>query len=136
MFDAAVTLTGLQPLVNAVEQRIAAGAAIEPDVPAPSPLLHRDLFTTHQQIKELDRKISATRKQYGDDAVDRSDYLAFEDERYEALNRLSSTAAGSWQDLAAKAATLKIPDVLDDSPRCMALAESLASDVLQFSDRI
>jgi hypothetical protein len=132
MFDAAVTLTGLQPLVNAVEQRIAAGAAAEPDMPA-APLPDRDLVDAHQEIKELDQKISATLKQHGDDADERPDYLKFEDERYDAIEHLSSTAAQSWEGAAAKASTLKMRDILGDCERTAALAESLADDVLRLS---
>ena len=132
MFDAAVTLTGLQPLVGALEQRLAAGAAAEPDMPpATSPPPDRDLYGTHQKIQELDRKISATLlKQHGDDADEHPDYLKLEDERFEAIYRLSSTPARSWQDIAAKASTLKMQGVLEDYGRTAALAKSLADDVL------
>jgi hypothetical protein len=132
MFDAAVTLTGLQPLVSDVEQRYAAAAAAEPNRLA-APLPDRDLVHAHQEIKELDQKISATLKQHGDDTDERTDYLKFEDERYDAIERLSSTAARSWEGAAAKASTLKMREVLEDHERTAGLAESLADDVLRLS---
>jgi hypothetical protein len=60
-------------------------------------------------------------------------YLRFEDERYDAIERLSSTAARSWEGAAAKASTLKMRDVLEDCKRAAGLAESLADDVLRLS---
>jgi hypothetical protein len=132
MFDAAVALTGLSQLVSAVEQRCAAGAAAKPDSPAP-PLPDRDLADAHQEIKDLDQKISATINQHGDDATERPDYLKFEDERYDAIERLSSTKAQSWEGAAAKASTLKMREVLQDYSRTKVLAESLADDVLRLS---
>jgi hypothetical protein len=132
MFDAAVTLTGLQPLVSNVEQCLAAGAATEPAMPSePPPPSDSDLIEAHQEIEELDLKISATIKQYGDDAVDRPDYLAFEDERYEALDCVSSTPALTGRGITAKASVLKMREVLEDPTWVVALAESLADDVLR-----
>jgi hypothetical protein len=134
MFDAAVTLTGLQPLVSDVEQRLAAGAAAEPAMPSePPPPSDTDLIDAHQEIEELDRKISAALKQHGDDANEHPDYLKLEDERYEAIDLLSSTAAHSVRGICAKASTLKMREVLEDYARTRALAESLAADVLRLS---
>ena len=130
MFDAAVTLTGLRPLVTGIEERLAAGAAAEPDMPPdPSTPSDRDLIDAHQEIKELDQKISATLKQYGDDADEHPDYLKFEDERFEAIDRLSSTPAHSVRGICAKASTLKMREVLEDCKRTAALAD----DVLRLS---
>jgi len=132
MFDAAVTLTDLQPLVSDVEQRYAAAAAAEPDMPSETaPPSDTDLIEAHQEIEELDRKISATLKQHGDDAGEHPDYLKLEDERFEAIDRVSSTPAHTGRGITAKASVLKMREVLEDPARIVALAESLADDVLR-----
>jgi hypothetical protein len=128
------TLTGLRPLVTGIEERLAAEAAPEPDMPEiPSPPSDGDVIDAHQEIKELDRKISATLKQYGDDAAERPDYLKLEDERFEAIDLLGGTLAHPVRGICAKASTLKMRDVLQDHGRMPALAESLADDVLRLS---
>jgi hypothetical protein len=135
MFDAAVTLTGLRPLVTGIEERLAAGSAADPDmpeIPSPPPS-DRDVIDAHQEIKELDRKISATLKQHGDDADEHPDYLKLEDERFEAIDFLSSTPTHSVRGICAKASTLKMREVLEDPGRMPALAQSLADDVLRLS---
>jgi hypothetical protein len=101
-------------------------------MPAP-PLPDRGLIEAHQEIKDIDQKISATLKLHGEDADQRPDYLKFEDERYDAIERLSSTTAQSAEGAAVKASTLKMREVLQDHTRTTVLAESLADDVLRLS---
>jgi hypothetical protein len=111
-----------------------AAAAAEPAVLSETVLpSDTDLIDAHQAIEELDRKISATLKQHGDDANEHPGYLKLEDERYEAIDLLSSKPAHSVRALCAKASTLKMREVLEDYVRTTALAESLADDVLRLS---
>ena len=105
-----------------------------PPLPSePPPPSDSDLIDAHQEIEELDRKISATLKQYGDDAAERPDYLKLEDERFEAIDLLSGTLAHSVRGICAKASTLKMHEVLEDPGRMPALAQSLADHVLRLS---
>ncbi|MCP1851216.1 MULTISPECIES: hypothetical protein [unclassified Bradyrhizobium] len=73
--------------------------------------------------------MSALLDAHGDDAVDRSDYLASEKERYGHLEMLATVPAIGTAGLLAKARTLQVRSVMDDVYRSQEIALSLAEDL-------
>jgi hypothetical protein len=84
-----------------------------------------------QQVQDIKSALWDAVNTLRGSAVDRPDYLAFEDERYEALDCLSSTPAHTGRGITAKVSVLKMQEVLEDPTGVVALAESLADDVLR-----
>jgi hypothetical protein len=103
-----------------------------PALPAGWPEVDGELVEAYQQIVLLDAKIDEFCTTISDeDRYTHQGYLEAEDARFDAIDRLIDIPARSWEGIRAKAAALKMRQILDDVSRAGVLAESLADDVLQ-----
>jgi hypothetical protein len=105
-----------------------------PPLPARWPEVDGELTGAYEQIVSLDAKISEFCDTISDDdRYTHHGYLAAEDARFEAIDRLIELPARSWKGIKAKASALNMRQILDDTERARGLGESLADDVLQLS---
>ena len=78
----------------------------------------------------MDLAISGLHSKYGDDADSREDYRAIEQQRDEDIEILSTVSAKSWDGIWAKAATLRSKRMIEDYESALAIAASLADDIM------
>jgi predicted metalloprotease len=78
----------------------------------------------------MDLAINGLHSKYGDDADSREDYLAIEQQRDENIEILSSVRAESWAGIWAKAAALRSKRTIEDYESALAIAASLADDIM------
>jgi hypothetical protein len=82
-------------------------------------------------LQAADQALSDFIKKYGDDAVDREDYLAMEDTRNEHIATLITVPAQSATGVQAKAACVRLRALIEDFDQHQQVAVSLADDIVE-----
>ena len=107
-----------------------AAAASAPAGLARWPEVDRELLRVSCDLTVVDLAIRGLCSKYGDDADSREDYQAIEQQRDENIEILSTVRAESCHGIWAKAAALRSKTTMEDYESAMAIAASLADDVM------
>jgi hypothetical protein len=106
-------------------------AAIAPAALARRPKVDRKLMHASCDLTVMDLALTGLYSKYGDDADSREDYQAIEQQRDENIEILSTVRAESWAGIWAKAAALRSERTIEDYESALAIAASLADDIMQ-----
>ena len=112
------------------------GSAEAAPLPAPTAALARwpevdgALMHASCDLTVMDLAITGLHSKYGDDADGREDYQAIEQQRDKNIEILSTVRAKSWAGIWAKAAALRSKRTIEDDESALAIAASLADDIM------
>jgi hypothetical protein len=110
-------------------------SGFRPDRPASWPHVDARLIEAAARVAASEAAIEDLHKRFGHDADRREDYQQISEDRTDALDLLADKPARSLDGMLAKAATLKRRQVEEDPSATVAIAASLADDVLRLMDR-
>src|SRR5665647_3133106 len=108
----------------------APAAASAPAALARWPEVDGALMHASCDLTVMDLALAGLYSKYGDDADSREDYLAIEQQRDEYIEILSTVRAESCHGIWAKAAALRSKTTMEDYESALAIAASLADDIM------
>jgi hypothetical protein len=94
-----------------------------------------ELTTAHRDLLSPDRSIAKLYDRFGDRVDGKTDFIEAEERRFAVLDCLATIQASSPAGMVAKARAIKTVSIAEDPDRQVAIAASLADDVIRYFNR-